>query len=163
MEGTMLSLRPLTVQDLSAVARLEQAAYPGALLEGEREFAEKLEAYPSGALGLFDGNALAAYLFCHPWTLNEVYALGSGRPRIPATPDCLYIHDLVVGAQYRGSGAASRLVEQAYAIARAEHLPACALVAVLGSETFWKRQGFEEKRRLDYKGGITGRYMIKCL
>ncbi|MFF2809660.1 GNAT family N-acetyltransferase [Streptomyces sp. NPDC058000] len=54
----------------------------------------------------------------------------------------LHLHDLVIAAPLRGRGLAKRLLRQLTATARAGGYEQISLVAVAGSETFWRANGF---------------------
>jgi GNAT superfamily N-acetyltransferase len=159
----MLILRGLTSSDLDAVVSIEKATYPEVLLEGKEEFAEKLTAFNEGALGFFDDGVLVAYMFCHPWTIGKIFELGSGLPKIPENPNCMYIHDLAVDRSHRGKGLAPILLNEAHQIAKSHRLEYSALVAVLGSVKFWEHQGYTAHHQLAYRPGIWATYMVKRL
>jgi predicted N-acetyltransferase YhbS len=102
---------------------------------------------------------LAAYLFCHPWTLGEVPPLHDSEIALPDRPTCLHIHDLAVRPQDRGRGIAGQLVREVISIADSRSIPT-ALVAVSGSETFWERFGFHRRGAIEYGPGRST-YMVR--
>lgn len=143
------------------VLAVQRSAYHEVFHEPSETFAGKLALYPRGAVGLFEGSSLAAYLFCHPWVVGETVPLSAEHLVLPERPNCLYIHDLAVAQNCRGRGLAERLADEAFELAEALHLPACALVSVQGSETFWERLGFVSQQELEYLPGITANYMVR--
>jgi len=153
-------IRTLGRDDLEEVIEVQRSAYPGALIESPASFAMKLEVWPSGALGAFDGRDMIAYLFCHPWTAGEVAPLDALELALPEPPSCFYVHDLAVRADRRGQGVGDRLAAEAVRIAEARSL-SCALVAVLDSRPFWERHGFVPKRELEYGDGVRAWYMVR--
>jgi N-acetylglutamate synthase-like GNAT family acetyltransferase len=62
---------------------------------------------------------------------------------LPPSPECLFIHDLVIEQRARGKGAAGILVEFLVNLARREGLSHLALVSVYGTYPLWTRFGFE--------------------
>lgn len=157
----MIHLRLLTISDLPEVLRVQRGAYHEVFHEPSGTFTKKLSLFPPGALGCFDDGALGAYLFCHPWVAGEIVSLKAISLELPERPTCLYIHDLAVAPGYRGRGLAALLADEAFELARTLRLPACALVSVQGSETFWERLGFVVRKEMNYLPGVSARYMIK--
>ncbi|MDW5563142.1 MAG: GNAT family N-acetyltransferase [Methanomassiliicoccus sp.] len=156
-----MPIRPLVPSDLPEVLAVQRSAYPEVLLESSASFDRKIKLWGRGALGGFDDDVLAAYLFCHPWALGEVAPLDARNMVLPERPDCLYVHDLAVYADHRGKGWGDRLVREALAIAQEQDLGACALVAVQRSRPFWERHGFLVQRDLQYAAGIDAHYMVR--
>jgi GNAT superfamily N-acetyltransferase len=138
-----LSWRPLRAAELEAVAALAALAHP-LLPERPETFAEKRRLWGEGALALKQGRdpSLIGYAFAFPWRLGTVPKLDTLLHALPVAADCLYLHDCVVAANWRGQGAASALIDRLRAIARKRGLAKLALVAVYGSETIWARAGF---------------------
>jgi GNAT superfamily N-acetyltransferase len=158
----MIQLRRLTLSDIPEVLLVQRSAYHEMFHEPSETFANKLSLFPPGARGCFDGGALVAYLFCHPWVAGETVPLGVEHLALPERPTCLYIHDLAVAQSHRGRGLAALLVDEALELAGTMHLPTVALVSVQGSERFWQRLGFVVQHELEYLPGIRARYMIKA-
>lgn len=156
-------IRTLSLCDLPGVMEVQRSAYPDGLIEPAASFARKLEIWPEGAKGAFDGGVLAGYLFCHPWPAGTVAPFGSEQIVIPSAKADLFIHDLAVRPERRGVGIASLLVREAVAMAAAHRLSRCALVAVLGARPFWERQGFRAVREVGYGEGGRGWFMVRDL
>jgi GNAT superfamily N-acetyltransferase len=150
-------VRLLSDNDLAEVIRVQLDAHPATLVEPPEVFAQRIAMFPRGAIGAFD-DELTAYLFCHPWTIDEVAMLHHAPTMLPDRPTCLYVHDLAVHPSYRGRGLADRLVDEAKKIAADMSLPLAA-VAVNRSERFWERHGLARRRELDY-GPQRAIYMI---
>jgi GNAT superfamily N-acetyltransferase len=154
----MMIVRPLLENDLPEVLRVQRDAHPPALVELPEVFGRRIALFPQGAIGAFE-DELAAYLFCHPWTIDEVATLHRAPAVLPDRPTCIYVHDLAVHPHYRGRGLADRLVNEAKSIAADMSLPLAA-VAVNRSERFWERHGLARRRELDY-GPQSAIYMVK--
>lgn len=129
--------------DLPAVNRIAEAVHPG-YPEDPAVFAERLALFPEGCRILAGrGGAVLGYAISHPWRAARPPALNTLLGAIPADAGTYYIHDVALLPEARGTGAAGRLMRDLRAVAR--RWPGGALglslVAVNGSEGFWRRQG----------------------
>lgn len=161
----MTNWRAMTDADLPAVQSLADAAHPG-LPERPEVLADKLRHFPEGCLVLAAGDAVAGYGFAHPWTLDAIPALDTRLGALPARPDCLYVHDVVVAPAARGRGVAGDYIVRMAALARARGVAALALVSVYDTWPMWQRHGFRVVERpglaavlRDY--GRSARYMVR--
>jgi GNAT superfamily N-acetyltransferase len=139
------ALRTLTATDLSAVLRLQAQCYPGAYLEPEAAFAAKLQASPQTLWGAGHPNApgeLLAYLVCLPVQGLQWPPLHADHCLSPASPDGLYLHDLSLHPDARGRGVGQALVQQARLWAQTQGLKRLVLIAVQGSQPYWRKLGF---------------------
>nr|WP_255616967.1 GNAT family N-acetyltransferase [Aurantimonas sp. VKM B-3413] len=127
--------------DLPAVGGLAARAHPD-LPEDDAVFAERLALFPEGALILAAGDRVAGYAVGHPFHCAGPPKLNTLLGALPARPDCLYIHDIVVAPELRGQGLAAGGVEALLNLA--EPYPATTLVSVYGTAAFWTRFGFED-------------------
>lgn len=159
--------RPLRAADLDALCRLAEAAHPG-LPERSEVFAEKLRLFPLGCFALESRGALAGYALSHPWRRLDIPPLDAFIGKLPAEPDCLYLHDVAVAPAARGNRAAARILARLIELARANGFSAVGLTAVSGSEGLWRGMGFDAvrdkalTRKLeDYGPGAV--YMVKRL
>lgn len=136
------SLRGLREADLPALMALQAQAYGAGYVEPAAAMAQRLAITPDTVWGLFDGaDRLRAYLLAYRSQAGCVAALH--QPFAPAAqPGALYLHDLAVHPDAAGRGLGPRLLAPALALARAEGLAGLGLVAVQGSQGFWRRQGF---------------------
>ena len=133
--------RPMAPADLPAVAQIAgqvHAAYP----ERPEVPAERLRLFPAGCAVAAGEGAILGYAIAHPWTLGPPPALDTLLGCLPATPACLYLHDVALLTAARGGGLGTALVDRLRALAAHERLPTLALVAVHGSVPFWRRHGF---------------------
>jgi ribosomal protein S18 acetylase RimI-like enzyme len=158
--------RPMQPADLPAVGALAARIHP-AFPEDDAVFAERLRLYPDGCHVLACDGALVAYVVSHPWRGGPP-SLNSLLGELPPSPSTFYIHDLALAPEARGQGAASEIVAKLAAHAGSEGLPMMALVAVNGSEGFWRRHGFAarpdpalERKLASY--GDDARFMTRAL
>jgi ribosomal protein S18 acetylase RimI-like enzyme len=161
------SWRGLRQEDLAAVCRIAGRVHAG-LPERREVFEEKLRLFPAGCLALEWRGTPVGYGISHPWRLYEIPPLDAFLEKLPASPDCLYLHDIAVTPAARGGRAAARLVALLCDVARKEGVGRIALASVYGTNGFWRRMGFEEvpgDGLADKLGsyGPGARYMIKPL
>ncbi|WP_084545215.1 GNAT family N-acetyltransferase [Derxia gummosa] len=136
-------LRPMREHDIPAVLAVQSACYTELVPESADAFLTKLAASPGTcwvALGVRD--RLLGYLVALPWRFDAPPALDLRDCRLPAEPDCLYLHDLAIAPHARGQGVADALVDAFVMCLRDLRLPRAALTAVQGSAAFWARHGF---------------------
>lgn len=157
--------RLLRPGDLDALCEAAAAVHPG-LPERREVFEEKLRLFPAGCFALEAAGALVGYAISHPWRLYGVPPLDAFLERLPAAPDCLYLHDVAVTRDARGHGAARQLIERLERVARAAGFSAIALTSVYGSDALWRKMGFEAVSKPNlahelksYGGGAL--YMIR--
>lgn len=158
---SLIEIRPLGHEDIPGVLGVQRSAYPDPLIESSSSFSRKLEVWPAGARGAFDGREMVGYLFCHPWTVGEIAPLDDRELVLPEPPSCLYVHDLAVRADRKGRGIGGLLAAEVPRLAGLHSLDACALVAVQGAHTFWERQGFIATREIKYGSGARAFYMVR--
>lgn len=101
---------PLLPSDLDSVNRIADLIHTS-LPERPEVFEEKVRLFPSGCRKLISGSKIVGYGISHPWTLFSIPPLDEFLKILPQTPQCLYIHDIVVLPEARGSGAAERYVD----------------------------------------------------
>lgn len=137
--------RAMTGGDLGAVAAIARevhAAHP----ERDAVFAERLALFARGCLVLARAAEAAGYAIAHPWRHRAPPALDILLGALPARPDCLYLHDVALRPAARGAGRGAALVTRLVQLARDEGLARLALVALPGTESFWRGQGFVPTR-----------------
>jgi GNAT superfamily N-acetyltransferase len=137
-----LKWRAMTAADLAAIRQLADTQHVY-LPERPEVFAEKFELFRDGCLVLVQEGTIVGYCFSHPWLLRDAPPLDTLLRHLPPSPECLFIHDLVIEQRARGKGAAGILVEFLVSLARREGLSHLALVSVYGTYPLWTRFGFE--------------------
>ncbi len=137
----VFSLRRLHDDDLHAVLKIQEAAYPE-LAESSVAIADRLQQAPQWCWGAEQHGQLCAYLLAHPWPATAPPPWDTPLPRLPRHSTHLYIHDLALGPQARSGGLARRLINTVLQQARHARIAEVNLVAVQSSTGFWQRQGF---------------------
>ncbi|HLT03975.1 MAG TPA: GNAT family N-acetyltransferase [Pseudomonas sp.] len=132
-------------QDIAAVLAIQSEAYRCDLLESEAVIRARRASAPRHAWVAVDDEGVCAYLFAYHSRVGKVTPL-DGDFRIPARPDCLYLHDLAVARRATGRRIGPALVGEALGQARRQRLPFSALVSVQDSNAFWRRLGYSPRR-----------------
>lgn len=138
-------VRPLTLDDVEGIARVQATAYEPGYHESSESFVAKLAVGDGTCFGVDDANGeLAAYLValpCHPgFVMPFDAAPESTVPLSEAT--CLYVHDLAVSETCRGHRLGDLLWAALCAVARAHGIGRVELVSVQNSVPWWEARGF---------------------
>jgi len=160
-KGSMI-LRPLTPDDVPAIARLEAEAYLPSLHESDAAFVRLIELFPDGALGCFDEDGLCGYAFGVPLTAGSTLKLRVPLERVPPGADTFYIHDVAVAARCRGRGVGRLLAARLIDVGRDHGFARFELVSVQGSAPFWERFGFQRVQDFEYAPGVASIKMAKA-
>jgi len=160
--------RAMTEGDLGGVVAVARIAFPDHF-EDLDCFAERLGLYPQGCrvFASVDGH-VSGYGIAYPWVGEAMPALNARIGALPDAAELIYLHDLALSPDARGTGAASGFVGWLVHHARAENWPRIALVAVNDAASFWERQGFAaiDSQALRAKlasYGEDARYMVRTL
>jgi predicted N-acetyltransferase YhbS len=140
--ATAISIRPLTLEDVPGMLRIEAEAYPPALHEGAPVFASRLRLAAAYSQAATRGGELVAYLIAHGWPAQTPPPLGAVVTDAPS--EVLYIQDLAVSPAGRGLGIGRKLVQRAFDEAARDGLSRAELVAVEGAGPYWSALGFRE-------------------
>jgi ribosomal protein S18 acetylase RimI-like enzyme len=162
--GPILEWQPLLQSDLDLVNEIADRIHTS-LPERSEVFAEKVRLFPSGCRKLVIDKKMVGYGISHPWILYAIPPLDEFLVGLPARPECIYIHDVVVLPEARGQNAAGHYIDYLKALAAKSKLPSLALVSVYGTDVLWSRYGFQvvQNDQLDRKlksYGATAKYMI---
>jgi GNAT superfamily N-acetyltransferase len=133
--------RPMTVADLDGVIAVADIVHPE-FPEDRSVFANRLDLFPGGCMGLNRGVRLEGYLVSHPARLDMPPPLDTCFAALPDDADCYYIHDLALLPACRGSGAGKAATALAAEVAARHGFARMALVAVNNSDAFWASCGF---------------------
>lgn len=145
-----------------AIARQVHVDFP----EREEVFANRLLLYPSGCLLLTErGNQKVwGYLLAHPWQSGIGIALNSVIDKLPASPDCFYLHDIALLPKTRGYGMGEAGLAAVESIARTEGLSQVVLVALADALQFWRGKDFWPiGKPADPSYGPDAQYLAKQL
>lgn len=148
---------------------LQTVCFPELAPESESSLKAKLLASPSTCFVAESGHRLMGYLITHPWTSKLPPEHNASKCDVPANADCLYVHDLSVHPDARGTGASKALLDHFFQ--RCEEYPfnLSALIAVQNSKGFWRKHGFEieepnddiKKKLASY--GTDAHYMMRSI
>ena len=142
MMQTTLDIRSMTAADLPAVLEIQAACYTEITPESQESFHAKLSASESTCFVASLGAETVGYLVALPWEFSSPPALNAGTCRLPASPDCLYLHDLAVKPSARQFGTGRALVEAFLARLSESGLERASLIAVQNSAPYWERYSF---------------------
>lgn len=133
--------RLLEESDVSQILMLQNLCFPEVEPESDRSFINKIKQSPNTCWGIFDNGSLTAYLIAIPWRTGMPLSLD--QMDVTCTnPNCLYLHDLAVLREMRGTGAAQTLLKSFFEALHTSRFCRAALVAIQGSKPYWERQGF---------------------
>lgn len=135
-------IRHATHGDLPAIMGIQARCYSAIVPESDVSMGAKLAASPATCFVAEGGGGIEAYLLALPWHFHSPPCLDATECRLPETPDTLYLHDLAVAPEARGSGAASALVRAFLAAQARFALPRASLIAIQESAPWWARHGF---------------------
>lgn len=167
LEDAALNWRPMTAEDLDAVAAIAVIAFPDHF-EGRPLFENRLALHPQGCFVLANETRVGGYLIAYPWRRHSAPPLNTLIEALPDQPELIYLHDLALHPEARGGGYTRTIVERLADQSRAAGWPALALVAVNDAAAFWRRQGFEAQEASDMAAklasyGDDARYMVRRL
>ncbi len=139
-----IDVRLLVVDDVSHIVQLQHRAYASNYLEDADSFLAKITASPLTAFGAWHNNQLVGYLVAV--LMHDHEGLDLNTSYIPAVPMAeaqrVYIHDLAVHPDFRGTGLADTLLECLDAAVTSAPIVEYLLVSVQGSHGFWEKRGF---------------------
>ena len=137
-----VEVRLMQAADLPAVLEIQAACYTEVTPESKTSLAAKLAASPSTCfIASFEG-ARVGYLISLPWEFSNPPLLNAKTCHLPASPDCLYLHDLAVAPTVRRVGAGRALVEAFLDQLAVSSFKRASLIAVQNSAPYWERFGF---------------------
>lgn len=164
-----LTIRLMRPNDIPALESIALACYPADFFESTRAFQSKLEQSASSCFVACKRTQVVGYLIAMPALLSSPPLLNTETKTLPADPDTLYLHDLALMPDCRGTGIGAALVAAFFAEQMAFQLPNAALVAIQNSAPYWRRYGFapaETTIDLGDKIASYGRdasYMVKAM
>jgi GNAT superfamily N-acetyltransferase len=159
-----LDWQPLAHSDLDRICAIAACIHPS-LPERPEVLAEKIRLFPHGCGKLLANRKMMGYGIAHPWMLNAIPPLDAFLGKLPAQPECLYIHDIAVLPEARGHNAAESYIHAIKILAANINIRSLALVSVYETDVLWNRFGFHIVRSDDLACklatyGPTAQYMI---
>src|ERR1700722_3265468 len=100
-----LHWRQAVESDLAVINQIADNIHTG-LPERPEVFAEKRRLYPSGGLVLEKMGITVGYGISHPWLIGNIPSLDTVLHKLPAAPDCIYVHVVAILTGGRGHDAA---------------------------------------------------------
>lgn len=160
--------RAMAERDLDGVVAVARVAFPDHF-EDRACFSERLALYPRGCRVLADGaDRVLGYGIAYPWVAGAMPPLNARIRALPEAAELIYLHDLALLPETRGTGAAGEYVAWLVDHARDAGWPRIALVAVNDAAPFWTRHGFAAIDSPDLRAklasyGDGARYMVRAL
>jgi len=134
--------RNMRDQDLDTVVAIADRVhldYP----ESPAIYAERLQLFAGGCqIAMDTAGAVHGYAIAHPAVLGQPPSLDTLLHALPASANCLYLHDIALLPEGRKSGLGGALMEYLTLLAQTMQVDYLALVAVNNSAPYWRRQGF---------------------
>lgn len=161
--GASALWRAMTAADLDrvlAIADIVHPAYP----EERSVFEERLALYPAGCRVAERGGEAIGYGVMHPGRLGVPPPLDTPLGSLPADADCLYLHDIALLPESRGTGLGAAVLGYAHGLAAREGWRWLALTSTPGARSYWDRAGFTpyadggpalEAKLASYGGGMS--------
>ena len=165
MNTQAASWLPMTMNDIEPVDRIANLIHPG-FPERPEVFAEKLSLFSKGFSKLVNSNGtVVGYGISHPWKLLSIPPLDAFLGALPAAPDCMYMHDVAILPEARGSGASAAYIKGLKTVTRNLSLSKLACVAIYGAEILWARYGFQIRASEELQAkiktyGEAAKYMV---
>lgn len=160
--------QPMTTDDLDGVDAVARQTFPDHFEEPER-FEERLALGQKycAVLRRPDG-AVCGYLLAYPSPFAKLSALNAPIGSSGQNADAVYISDLAVLPEARGSGVTHGVIDRTVRLAKEDSFRAITLVAVNRSVAFWTRHGFQVEERPDFhltlaSYGSDARFMVRDL
>ena len=135
--------RPMHVDDLSDVMRIQSEAYVDEICESETVISSRFAKVPDRSWVVENEIGTCGYLMGYFSNVGTVTQWGAEFIH-KADADYLYLHDLAISKAATGYRLGPLLVGHASLYARHHHLSGIALVSVQNSKRFWEKMGFRE-------------------
>ena len=166
-DNKMPHWRSAKSDDLEMINRIADMIHVD-LPERPEVLSEKLQLFPQGCFALLQNGAVVGYGVSHPCQLNNIPPLNTFLGALPASPKCLFIHDVVVLPQARKFGASGELIKLLAGVARQQGVSFLALVSVYDTDPLWARRGFQIASNSEVSEklksyGATAKYMTRRL
>jgi N-acetylglutamate synthase-like GNAT family acetyltransferase len=158
-----MKIRSATTVDLNHVVRIQAVAYVSDFHEPAEALLAKLMLSDGSSFIVEVNNEVIAYAIAFPWRSEESVVLHSIDLAMSNEPSCMYIHDVAVNPEHRGSHVATELVNVIMQRSEELSLHQCELVAVQNSQMFWERHGFQPNGSAGHEYGDGAVKMVRSL
>lgn len=148
---------PLHDWPLDSILALQAQAYApalrekGAVLQAKRDASSRMHPLSWAVASALAPTRLCAYAIACPWR-NDMPAQWNHVHLPPAAPDCLYVHDIAVAADWQGHHLAAGLLQRILDEGDKLGYRQAVLIAVQGAERYWCRHGFVPDRAAGMSG-----------
>ncbi|MFJ7629582.1 GNAT family N-acetyltransferase [Streptomyces sp. NPDC097595] len=135
-------LRPIEAGDWDAIAELETHAYAERGLSEDRGvLRSRAAASPATSFVLDTGERVGGYLLALPYPRFRFPGPDVQETEVFSSSN-LHLHDLVIGAEFRNRGWATRMLRHLTDAAGALRFERISLIAVSGTAGFWSGHGY---------------------
>lgn len=153
-----VAVRAMGAEDVEAVLDIQSCCYDDPKQESRQSFLTKLNASPRTCFVALLGGVPAGYLVAVPAEAGKPPPLNGATYRVPRAANALYLHDLSVRPEARGSGTATALVAAYFEVLKQSQAEFGCLTAVNESSSYWERYGFRREALADAVSGQVRTY-----
>lgn len=154
------TIRQMQIGDLHDVYHVQTLGFTEDLWESTETFKQILTDYPSGSFVAEVGGNIVAYILSQP--ADETREdFDTGHWEIRGDEECLYLHDLCLSPDVRGTGIAQALVDQLGEYAKNKFKKIVG-ISVQDTQKFWTKRGFIMHHECGYLTQ-SGTFMTKIL
>lgn len=133
------AMMPADLDAVDGIAALVHVDFP----EPVAVFANRQALFPAGSFVFQQGSRILGYMLAHPWPSDRPSPdLGVVLDRLPPSQS-LYLHDIALLPEARGTGAGDAAVDLLISLAREQGLAHIWLTAVGGADHYWRKKGFQ--------------------
>lgn len=139
--GASALWRAMTAADLDRILTIADIVHPD-YPEERGVFEERLALYAAGCRVAECRGTVIGYGVMHPGRLGVPPPLDTPLGSLPADADCLYLHDIALLPEARGTGLGAAVLGYAHGLAAREGWRWLALTSTPGARSYWDRVGF---------------------
>lgn len=138
-----MMINNLTDKYLQSIIQIQIESYPTESQEQISSLQFHWNSFPDFSLVCLHNHKPSGYLVAHPWPLRVPPPINKERYTLPENSTSLFIHDLALLPQVRGSGLAKKMVEKILSKGVEKGFLSFSLLSVQGTKKFWEKFGFE--------------------
>ncbi len=140
MKPKPYSIRQATLNDVSALARIQYECFGDEFLESEQSYRSKLASNPQTCFIAEHNDGVCGYIIGLAVDEHSFPILNAPSISTPDNPTILYLHDLSVVPNARGTGVSEALIQ--HLLKQSVNFEHTMLIAVQGSLGFWQKYNF---------------------